>query len=66
VLELAHGADTLKSVDFAKAIEARPDCAVICTDHSVFDYDALVKSGSLIVDTRNALKTYSQPTIFRL
>jgi len=66
VPELAHGVDTLKSVDFAKAIEARPDCAVICTDHSVFDYDALVKSGSLIVDTRNALKAYSEPTIFRL
>ena len=33
-----------------------PDCAVICTDHRAFDYDALVNSGTLIVDTRNALK----------
>ena len=38
------------------AVAARPDCAVICTDHAAFNYDALVKSGVVIVDTRNALK----------
>ena len=43
-----------------------PDCAVICTDHAVFDYDALVDSGTLIVDTRNALKNHTSPRIFRL
>jgi UDP-N-acetyl-D-glucosamine dehydrogenase len=42
------------------------DCAVICTDHTGFDYDALVNSGTLVVDTRNALKQRQGPTIFRL
>jgi len=42
------------------------DCAIICTDHSQFDYDGLVDSGTLIVDTRNALKNRHAPNIFRL
>ena len=39
---------------------------MICTDHAAFDYDALVESGTLIVDTRNALKSHTAPPIFRL
>jgi UDP-N-acetyl-D-mannosaminuronate dehydrogenase len=39
---------------------------VICTDHTVFDYDAIVQSGTLLVDTRNALKNRQSPRIFRL
>ena len=31
-----------------------------------FDYDAIVGSGTLLVDTRNALKDRREPTIFRL
>ena len=49
-------AQRCRSVDLAAALAQPPDCAVICTDHSGFDYDALVDSGTLIVDTRNALK----------
>ena len=56
----------LTSVDLSTAIEQAPDCAVICTDHRVFDYDALVQSGTLVVDTRNALKHHQADTIFRL
>jgi UDP-N-acetyl-D-glucosamine dehydrogenase len=66
VPELRHGGQTMKSIDLRSAIAARPDCAIICTDHSGFDYDALVTSGTLIVDTRNALKMHASPTIFRL
>jgi UDP-N-acetyl-D-glucosamine dehydrogenase len=66
VPELQHGGHTLKSVDLADALAAKPDCAVICTDHSAFDYDALIATGSLIVDTRNALKGREAETIFRL
>jgi UDP-N-acetyl-D-glucosamine dehydrogenase len=32
------------------------DCVVIVTDHTAFDYGALVYRSRLIVDTRNALK----------
>jgi UDP-N-acetyl-D-glucosamine dehydrogenase len=35
---------------------AEADCAVIITDHSSFDYDALVERARLIVDSRNALR----------
>lgn len=30
------------------------DCALIATDHSAFDYDAIVEHAPLVVDTRNA------------
>jgi UDP-N-acetyl-D-glucosamine dehydrogenase len=66
VPELRHGGHIMKAVDLDKAIAAKPDCAVICTDHSDFDYDTLIKSGTLIVDTRNALKGREGATIFRL
>lgn len=42
------------------------DCVVIVTDHSSFDYKALVQDAALIMDTRNALKGLVSPKIFRL
>src|SRR2546426_6344017 len=66
VPELMHRGKTLRSIDVASALKQPLDCGIICTDHSLFDYDAIVKSGTLLVDTRNALKTYQSPTIFRL
>jgi UDP-N-acetyl-D-glucosamine dehydrogenase len=66
VPELRHGGHTMTSIDLDKAIASRFDCFVICTDHAVFQFDALVKSGVLIVDTRNALKDRHDANIFRL
>jgi UDP-N-acetyl-D-glucosamine dehydrogenase len=54
---------TLKAVEPAKA---DADCAVICTNHSTFDYDVIVKKFPLIVDTRNALRGRTDKGIFRL
>jgi len=45
---------------------AEADCVVIITDHSAFDYKALVERSALIVDTRNALKKFNSPNIVRL
>jgi len=42
------------------------DCVVVVTDHTKFDYADLAKRANLIVDTRNALKTFHQPNIVRL
>jgi UDP-N-acetyl-D-glucosamine dehydrogenase len=42
------------------------DCAVIATDHKVFDYAAMPARFPLIVDTRNALKGNTAKNIFRL
>lgn len=45
---------------------AESDCVVIVTDHAAFDYDALVRTAPLIVDTRNALKGRTGANIVRL
>jgi UDP-N-acetyl-D-glucosamine dehydrogenase len=45
---------------------ATADCAVIVTDHSAFDYKALLRSARLIVDTRNALKGVESNKVVRL
>ncbi len=45
---------------------AKADCVVIITDHKATDYAALVERAQLIVDTRNALKGFHSPKIFRL
>ncbi len=45
---------------------ASADCVVIVTDHTNFDYKALLDSSKLIVDTRNAMKGFSSPKIVRL
>jgi len=50
----------------AAALARRPDCAVICTDHSTFNWKALVDSGIHVVDTRNSLSSFSSPSIVRL
>ena len=42
------------------------DCAVICTDHSAFDYPSMPKRFPIVVDTRNALKGNAAENIFRL
>jgi UDP-N-acetyl-D-glucosamine dehydrogenase len=34
----------------------RQDCVVIVTDHSCFDYEAVMRDGRLIFDTRNATR----------
>jgi UDP-N-acetyl-D-glucosamine dehydrogenase len=63
---LQHGTHTFQSVKADAALKGKPDCVVICTDHSVFDYDAIVRNAALIVDSRNALKKRPEPHIFRL
>jgi UDP-N-acetyl-D-glucosamine dehydrogenase len=63
---LKEGAHPLSSVDEADALRRHPDCIVICTDHSVFSWKALVDSGVPVVDTRNALRHFSAPQIVRL
>jgi UDP-N-acetyl-D-glucosamine dehydrogenase len=66
VPELKHGGRVLRSVEVSTALAEQPDCSVICTDHSVFDYGAIAKRSALIVDTRNALKSHEGRSIFRL
>jgi len=66
VPQLQHGNHTLESVPVSRALDATPDCLVICTDHSAFDWKTIVACGSPIIDTRNALKGYDSLSIVRL
>ena len=56
---------SMHSQDEAKA-NSQSDCVVIITDHSRFDYPALLNDAKLIVDTRNAMKGFSSQKIIRL
>jgi UDP-N-acetyl-D-glucosamine dehydrogenase len=62
---LDHGNLQLQSVPVDEAA-ANCDCALIITDHKVFDYSKIAKEFPLIVDTRNALKGISGDHIFTL
>jgi len=63
---LKHGGHTFDAVAASDALRHAPDCLVICTDHSSFDWKPVVDSGVPVVDTRNALRGYTAPTIVRL
>ena len=63
---LEHGGMSLKSVPEGDASGNGVDCAVICTNHSVFNYREMPKRFPLVVDTRNALKKVQADNVFRL
>jgi UDP-N-acetyl-D-glucosamine dehydrogenase len=48
------------------AAAAASDCVVIVTDHSAFNYRALLDRAQLVVDTRNAMKGMVSKKIVRL
>ena len=50
----------------AEEMAAGADCVLIITNHSAFDYAAILEKASLIVDTRNALKGIASEKIVRL
>ncbi len=56
---------TLKSEPLVATSE-KADCVVIITDHTDFDYQGLLDSAKLIVDTRNAMKKFDSEKIVRL
>jgi len=63
---LEHQELSLKSVPESGAASDDVDCAVICTNHSVFNYAEMPKRFPLVVDTRNALKNVHAENVFRL
>jgi len=50
----------------AVALSAEADCVVIVTDHTSFDYPAILERAKLVVDTRNALKNHPSLKVVRL
>ena len=59
------GAVALESVELTAGTVAEFDCVAILTDHRAFDYEMLVRTADVIVDTRNAIRT-RHPHVFRL
>jgi len=49
-----------RSVELTPANLAAYDCVLIATDHTQYDYDAIVKNAKLVVDTRNATRRVKQ------
>jgi UDP-N-acetyl-D-glucosamine dehydrogenase len=46
----------MKSVDLKPEKIGSYDCVLIATDHSSYDYEAIVRDAKLVVDTRNATR----------
>jgi UDP-N-acetyl-D-glucosamine dehydrogenase len=55
VPELTVGDDKLTSAPLTQRTLAASDCAVVVTDHRVFDYALIAREAPLVVDVRNAL-----------
>ena len=51
---------TMASAELTPEFLAGQDCVLIATDHSAYDYDAIVRHAPLVVDTRNATKNVSE------
>jgi UDP-N-acetyl-D-glucosamine dehydrogenase len=62
---VTQGAARLEHVPFDDAVRSPIDCAIVATDHAQFDYRRIAEL-PLVVDTRNAMKSFDSPTIFRL
>jgi UDP-N-acetyl-D-glucosamine dehydrogenase len=50
----------MKSVELSPECLANYDCVLIATDHSSYDYEAIVRDSILVVDTRNATRLVKQ------
>jgi UDP-N-acetyl-D-glucosamine dehydrogenase len=46
----------MRSVELVPERVASYDCVLIATDHSSYDYEAIVRNAKLVVDTRNATR----------
>src|SRR5262249_32966778 len=51
---MRHHRIRLDSQPLTREFLTEQDCVVIVTDHSIYDFDAVVQYATLVVDTRNA------------
>lgn len=56
----------MKSVPITPESLGTFDCVVLCTDHSIYDYELVGREAVLIVDTRNAFRGMKGDNIVRL
>ena len=55
-----HNVPNLSSSELTPEFLAAQDCVLIATDHSSYDYDAIVRHARLVLDTRNATKRVTE------
>jgi UDP-N-acetyl-D-glucosamine dehydrogenase len=60
------GKREMTSVAVSRTELAKYDCVIVLTDHRAFDYQLVVDSSKLIVDTRNAIGANAGHHVFRL
>jgi UDP-N-acetyl-D-glucosamine dehydrogenase len=65
---LDHEGQDMESVKELLPAVSAADCVVIVTNHSQYDYPAILEASKLVVDTRNALGKFAKnnPKIVRL
>lgn len=56
---------TMKSVPLSNRNLKRYDCSVIITNHSVYNYNWIVKNSKIVIDTRNATKGLKNKKIIK-
>lgn len=56
VPSITAGSKEYRSVKLTRRVLEEADLVLILTDHDCFDYDAVFRSSSLILDARNAIK----------
>lgn len=55
-----HHLPAMESVALTPEFLASQDCVLIATDHTAFDYHAIVRHAPLVIDTRNATKDVAE------
>jgi UDP-N-acetyl-D-glucosamine dehydrogenase len=58
VPQMRLNGESLQSVELSAETLARQDCVIILTDHSSYDFRAIVTAAQLVIDTRNATKGF--------
>lgn len=52
--------EVLQSMELSPESIANQDCLIILTDHSIYDFRAIIASAKLVIDTRNATKGFDE------
>ena len=65
---ILRGEDIYHSETLTTSIVEGVDCVVILTDHSIIDYELIVRHAAVVVDTRNATRSiqYSSSNIIKI
>ena len=52
--------EVLRSLELSPQSIAKHDCLIILTDHTIYDFKAIIASAKLVIDTRNATKGFDE------